>query len=166
MKYFKNCETVQQIKNTYKKLAMKNHPDKGGNPETMKAINAEYDEALKAAIKTHNQKVKKESQKIKYDEMKESMFKEIISKLITIHKIKIEIVGMWIWVSGETFPIKEQLKDLKFRWSTTRQKWYFIGANDTGRRGSGYRSKYKKFSDIKKAYNTTEVEVERVKMVN
>ena len=43
MKYFNNCNTLDELKKEYRRLAMQNHPDRGGDAETMKAINAEYD---------------------------------------------------------------------------------------------------------------------------
>ena len=43
MKYFNNIKNLDDLKKQYRDLALKNHPDVGGDPETMKAINAEYD---------------------------------------------------------------------------------------------------------------------------
>lgn len=42
-KYFKNVTSLEDLKNQFKALARKNHPDAGGNVETMKEINCEYD---------------------------------------------------------------------------------------------------------------------------
>lgn len=43
MSYFKNINSLDDLKSQYKTLARKNHPDAGGDPEVMKAINTEYD---------------------------------------------------------------------------------------------------------------------------
>jgi hypothetical protein len=43
-KYFKNVESLEDLKNQFKAFARKNHPDAGGDPEVMKAINGEYDQ--------------------------------------------------------------------------------------------------------------------------
>ena len=43
MKYFKNINSLEDLKKQFKKLAFKHHPDKGGDVEVMKAINNEYD---------------------------------------------------------------------------------------------------------------------------
>lgn len=42
-KYFKNVKSLEDLKEQFKALARKNHPDVGGNSETMKEINCEYD---------------------------------------------------------------------------------------------------------------------------
>lgn len=44
MAHFKNIKSLEDLKNQFKTLARKNHPDAGGNAETMKAINCEYDQ--------------------------------------------------------------------------------------------------------------------------
>lgn len=43
MKHFKNITSFDDLKNQYRKLALTNHPDKGGNTATMQEINIEYD---------------------------------------------------------------------------------------------------------------------------
>lgn len=54
MKFFENVRTLDELKAEYRRLAMKHHPDRGGDVETMKAINAEHD-ALFEILKTqHN----------------------------------------------------------------------------------------------------------------
>ena len=46
MKYFKNCKTLKELKDTYKKLLKENHPDNGGDLEIMKEINVQFDSAF------------------------------------------------------------------------------------------------------------------------
>ena len=43
MKYFRNIKSFADLKAQFRVLAMANHPDVGGDPETMKEINVEYD---------------------------------------------------------------------------------------------------------------------------
>lgn len=43
MKHFKNIKSFQDLKKQFRELLKANHPDNGGNTETMKEINIEYD---------------------------------------------------------------------------------------------------------------------------
>lgn len=47
MRYFKNVRSYKELKETYRDLLKKNHPDNGGNLETMQEINQEYDIAFR-----------------------------------------------------------------------------------------------------------------------
>ena len=44
MKYFTNIKTLDDLKKEYRRLVMLNHPDRGGDLETMKIINLEYEQ--------------------------------------------------------------------------------------------------------------------------
>jgi len=44
MQYFNTTSTKSEQKLIYRRLAMLNHPDMGGNPEVMKRINIEYEQ--------------------------------------------------------------------------------------------------------------------------
>lgn len=55
MKYFTNCRTLDELKKEFRRLAMLNHPDRGGDEETMKAINNEYDAVFPAFRLAYNQ---------------------------------------------------------------------------------------------------------------
>ena len=39
MTYFNNCKNREDLKNEYKLLAKRHHPDLGGDVETMKLVN-------------------------------------------------------------------------------------------------------------------------------
>ena len=53
MKYFKEIETIEELKKAYFRMALENHPDHGGDVEIMKAINNEYAEMQKVLKNTH-----------------------------------------------------------------------------------------------------------------
>ena len=59
MIYFKHCTTLDEVKATYRDLAMKNHPDRGGDTETMQAINREYAYACAYILKAANMEKEK-----------------------------------------------------------------------------------------------------------
>ena len=49
--------------------------------------------------------------------------------------LSVEVVGAWLWVDGDTKPVKEQLKAAGFKWAPRKQRWYFPGKPAGHRRG-------------------------------
>ena len=114
--YFKKIETLEELKKRYKQLALKNHPDVGGDVETMKKINAEYDKIF-SEVKNFCRNKDGEIYNKETTET-EQEFKDIINEVLKMNKVIIEIIGTFIWLSGETKPYKEQIKKLKFSFRT------------------------------------------------
>lgn len=112
-KYFNNNE---DLKKQYRELCKKLHPDHGGNEEEFKEMMAEYE---KIQLEGFKEQAKEAGKEIAPEVM------EILKKIIYFYGLEIDVVGSWIWVSGDTFLYKEQLKELSFRWSAKRKKWYF-----------------------------------------
>lgn len=46
-------------------------------------------------------------------------------KLMEIPGIDIELCGSWFWISGNTIPVKHELKKLGFCWASRKQMWYW-----------------------------------------
>lgn len=46
--------------------------------------------------------------------------------------VEVKVDRDWAWVSGDTKPIKEDLKELGFRWSPRRKQWYHRDATSLG----------------------------------
>lgn len=72
-------------------------------------------------------------------------FEKIIAKILHYEDIVIEVVGSWIWLNGDTKPIKDILKDLGFKWASKKKKWYYGEMK-------GRNLKPKSMSDIKAKY--------------
>ena len=49
--------------------------------------------------------------------------------------LKAEVTGVWLWVYGDTKPVKETLKANGFRWASGKKLWYFAAVPSSGRRG-------------------------------
>lgn len=60
-------------------------------------------------------------------------------------KVSVERIGNWLWVSGDTKPVKEELKVLGFYWANAKKSWYHKG--DTTKRGG--RGFYKSMNDLR-----------------
>lgn len=53
--YFVNCKNLDELKKVYKALAVKHHPDVGGDTATMQAINAEYEARFEVLKRSQNE---------------------------------------------------------------------------------------------------------------
>lgn len=59
---------------------------------------------------------------------KQASISDIIQTLqekINPEGIHLEICGSWLWLTGKTFPIKDTLKGLGFRYSKNKLSWYW-----------------------------------------
>lgn len=122
MKWFINIGTLDELRKLYRKLAFENHPDRGGDVRNMQEINNEYEKLSASLIngnvnfsegrKTHEHEVAK-NMKIKIDE------------ILPLPGIIIEIMGSWLWVTGNTYAVKTELKAAGFRFSHNKTSWYW-----------------------------------------
>jgi hypothetical protein len=144
MKYFTNCKTLDELKKEYRRLAMLHHPDRGGDTQTMKEINGQYDEAFEALKHQHNATADESHKKTEMS----SEYKDIIDKLIHMAGVTVELCGSWLWIGGNTREHKEELKAAGCRWSANKKLWYWHHAEEGAKwhRGkstmSEIRSKY------------------------
>lgn len=125
--YFAGIVGVEKIKTRYRELALEYHPDRGGDVETMQEINRQYHELLKMSDKSTSRGSDGESHTYHYNEARETAVAEKLAEVIArnLPGIRIMLVGTWLWVDGETQPVKEQLKEMGFRWHSERGKWYW-----------------------------------------
>ncbi|MBK6544278.1 MAG: J domain-containing protein [Saprospiraceae bacterium] len=136
MKYFNSCSSIEEVKHLYKQLAKEHHPDIGGRTEMMQAINSEYSFVIAKLLKGLS---------LSEDEMELSIlssqkYQNAINSIIGFDKIIIELVGCWIWLTGDTFPIRNYLKENGFFYSRPKRAWYF--------RAEEFRAKYSSKMDL------------------
>jgi curved DNA-binding protein CbpA len=116
--YFEGCKTLNEVKSLFKKLALKHHPDRmGGNEEIMKEINHQYELIAKNPFfkfDSANEECKKDYRD----------FPEIITKIIRFD-IAIEVCGNWIWLSGNTYRYRKQLREFGFLYAHLKKMWYW-----------------------------------------
>ncbi|MDX9901838.1 MAG: hypothetical protein RBT22_10160 [Aliarcobacter sp.] len=113
LKEFKGIEGINEAKKIYKQLAKKLHPDVGGDEESFKLLNAIYTDLIEHKIYFSN------------DFKIDIELEKVISLILHFENITIELVGSWIWVSGDTKEIKDKLKELGFKWAMKKKMWYY-----------------------------------------
>ena len=126
--YFDNCKTCEDVKRTYRDLAKRLHPDAGGDEEAFKKMAAEYERAfnrykdvhVNAAGDTYEKKTNETPQQ----------FADIISKVINLDGVIIEIIGTWVWLTGNTKAYKDVIKAAGFWWSKSKSAWYWNGETE------------------------------------
>ena len=121
MKFFAACTTLDELKKEYRRLAMIHHPDHGGDTATMQAINGEYSEAFARLKDQHNAAADEAHQTTETPEE----FIAIISQLLRFPGLIVELCGSWLWITGETYAVRDQLKAAGCRWSSSKKAWYW-----------------------------------------
>jgi hypothetical protein len=136
---FRSVTEIGEAKKLYKQLAKKLHPDVGGNEEDFKNLLSIYHYILQNGLYF--------SSDVKFD----LEIEKIIAQLLHFENIEIEVIGKWIWISGETKEIKETLKNLGFKWASKKKMWYFGELQKSSNR------KEKSIEEIKATYGSQKV---------
>jgi curved DNA-binding protein CbpA len=116
--------TAEELKKLYRTLAMLHHPDRpNGNEEAFKVINNEFEYLFGKLKDTHTNAKGETYTSNRPTTETPAEFMDIISKLVNLN-LTIEIVGTFVWVSGDTKPHRELLKSLNFKFSSNKLAWY------------------------------------------
>ena len=164
MKYFKDLTSMEIVKKQYRKLAMKYHPDRNKDKEAeeiFKAINNEYEIAIEHAKENElkNSKDKKQEDFIKSQYKNSSNFRGIMDKLIQLVNINIEICGTWLYITGDTYPVKDYLKEeFGAFWSKSKKCWIISPEGKNFHKSRGYKGK--NMSSIRNVYGSEKIKSE------
>lgn len=142
MKYFSECKTLDEAKRLYKELARKHHPDMGGDLRTMQEINAEYsqfqargatNEARERQKNAHAEGRKSAADYHDLDEIEKALF-DVINLAVGLDGVEVELMGLWVWLTGNTKAHRETFKkwneehaDRRLKWSPKKTAWYYAG---------------------------------------
>lgn len=158
MKYFKNINSIEELKKLYRKLCQLNHPDNGGNVEIMAKINNEYAELFNELKKSHNRKAEAdESGKTRPINECPEEFINIISRLVSLKGLTVELCGSWIWISGETKTHKDILKSIGCKWASKKKMWYWRSEKDAIRSKGAKSMEYIRSKYGSETYSTSDL---------
>lgn len=146
MKYFHNIRTLDELKKAYYRLAKQHHPDAGGDKATMQAINAEYAELFTRL--QHQQTASGASRQTTTETPDE--FRAIIELLLKLDGLEIELCGSWLWISGDTFAHRDELKAAGCRWASKKKMWSWHHEED----GSTYYRGKRTIEEIRVKYGS------------
>ena len=128
MEYFKGLKTEPEIKTQYRKLAFQYHPDvEGGDLRIMQEINAQYVKALESCHLHDYESADGKKYTYRYNDVEEKQIIDKLSEILAarLQGIQILLIGKWLWITGNTKPVKDQLKALGLKWHSKRECWYF-----------------------------------------
>lgn len=151
MKWFKDINTLDDLKKAYRRLAMQHHPDMGGDLETMKEINNEHDELFELLKAEQNRRADADTTGRTYHTTETAAeFRDIIDYLLRLDGLEVELCGSWLWIGGNTRKHKDQLKAAGCRWSNNKKLWYWHHKED----GSRWHKGTKTINQIRSKYGS------------
>jgi len=150
IRYFNNPKTLEDLKKQYRELAFIHHPDRGGSNEIMKIINAEYDELFEIVKDIHRIKDGEPYTASQKTSETAEQFKDIITELMRMDNILIEVIGCFIWITGNTKIYREKLRELNFLCHKQKKAWYLKPEDYINRS-----QRYYDLDEIRAMYGTT-----------
>ena len=135
--------TLDDLKKQYFKLAKTHHPDAGGTTADFQNLQAEYEILIRKILNGTNLSSEEKNNEIVIDEN----LRQAIDTVIHLPGISIDLVGKWIWISGNTFPIKDFLKNAGFVFfkKAGTAYWVFKGVESHSRGGTALQDIYNKY---------------------
>ncbi|EQC1412983.1 J domain-containing protein [Providencia rettgeri] len=114
--------TADDIKQAYRKSALKYHPDR--NPlgaELMKAVNSAYDILMKNIDRINIFQSEDKTKQYNFGDELES----VLNTLSGLSGIIFEVIGNWVWVTGDTKTHKDTLKEIGCKWAPKKKQWFY-----------------------------------------
>jgi hypothetical protein len=148
---------LDSLKKQYFRLAKKYHPDAGGTTIQFQQLQAEYDSLLKKLLRGSSLNTEQQENEIVIDQA----IRDIIDALINIEGLDIEVIGKWLWVGGQTYPVRTTLKQvgLEFIKKAGVPYWVYKGSESKGR---GKMS----IEEIKAKYGSHKMEAPKTKKIS
>jgi len=155
MKWFHNITTLDELRTAYRRLALLHHHDRGGSTTDMQEINNEYDLLSKKLI--NGNATFSEGRK-SWEHFVSGEIREKLNEVIFLKEVTIEVIGSWIWITGNTRPLREELKTRGFKFSPNKLAWYWQYGDYRKKNGKQF-----SLEEIRAMWGSEEVENKKVK---
>ena len=119
-------DDLGSLKKAYRKAAMKYHPDR--NPdglEIMKLVNQAFDFLKKHLGKWSTGWAEDATKRAKATGSVIDQVMKLWAKVAHLPGIKGEVIGTWLWITGDTRAVKDHLKAAGFRFSPKKRAWFW-----------------------------------------
>ena len=139
------------LKAAYREASKIHHPDFGGDVEIMKLVNLAY-EFLRDLDSWWTQAQARDAAK---DVPLTETIAALWGKIKRLPDLSGELIGSWLWVSGDTYKYRKELKEYGFKFSRKKSAWYY--------HEGGFRKRSKKsfsMNDIRGMWGNSDLESE------
>ncbi len=145
----------QSVLKHYRQQAKRYHPDcKNGDLDIMKLVNLAF-ELVEGLNFTWDIREEDRAARPLTDTIQ-----EMWDQLKHYPGLVGEIIGSWLWISGNTYPIREQLKNMGFSYAHIKKCWYYH---------EGYYHKHNKtqytMSDMRNLWGSQTLEEEQAEAI-
>lgn len=146
MLYFKDCTTLDEVKNLLRKLSKELHPDHNkGVDKGFAKMFKQYKEAC--------ERLKFKSGFKADANFNADAFYNLMRKFDHLQDVTVSFVGSFIWIEGDTRSQRETIKSINIegynpaRWANKKLAWYFSPQGYTQKKKSkhdleGLKAKY------------------------
>jgi len=155
IRWFKGVSSLDELRTMYRKLALQHHPDRGGSTADMQEINNEYDFLSKRLI---NSNASFSEGRKSWEHFVSAEIRDKLNEIIFLEDVLIEIIGSWIWITGNTRPVKEELKARGFKFSPNKLAWYWQYGDYKKMNGKQFT-----MDEIRAMWGSEEVEKQKMK---
>lgn len=140
--------TEKDIKAAYRKAALKYHPDRNTlGAELMKAVNAAFDFLMANIDKINTYQSTDTEAHYNYgDDMD-----RVLNVLTGLPGLVYEVIGNWIWISGETRKHKDTLNEIGCKWASKKKQWFYRPEEHRSR----WNRKEHSIDEIREMYGTS-----------
>ncbi|MCC6258067.1 MAG: J domain-containing protein [Chitinophagaceae bacterium] len=128
----KDIDSLDDLRKSFYKLSKKYHPDAGGTDADFQQLQQEY-ETLKYRV---YQGKGYTTEEVEVERELDAVLTQIYQTIMHLPGIEIEVAGKWLWISGNTFPVKDQLKAAGLKFAPKKRMWYFPGTEYRGKGNS------------------------------
>lgn len=158
MGLFSSCNNVDDIKKRFRELVRDTHPDNGGDAKACARVIEEYREALKNMADWNNSRKQNEktAEATSAPEMSGDLA-DVAEILCNLPGVVIELCGSWLWISGDTYQHREEIKKAGCKWASKKRMWYFHEGEYTSH------GKPVEMSTIRARYGSATIQTDNIK---